>query len=335
MRVTLDEIAKLAGVSKATVSRVINNAPDGVGSKTRERVWEVVRRTNYSTDRSTFSARSMRSCSIAAIVPDIANPFFADIAKAVESQASEKGYMTIISNTEFSEKNETSIIKNLVAKKVDGIILIPSGYNAKPEHLLPEKYNIPMVLLDRKLVGKKVWRGVYADNEMASFQCCEMLIKNGSDQIAFLSGPLNVSTSVERMNGYKMAMKQYGYKLDTKLIKYGDYTVESGYKAIVELERTGQHYNAVVAGNDLMALGALNALREFSKRIPQEVELIGFDNIIYSRYFDPPLTTVQQPTTEMGYKATDMLIQMINGEEVTENVQLGARMVTRKSTRDR
>ena len=335
MRVTLDEIAKIAGVSKATVSRVINNVPEGVGSKTRERVWEVVRKTNYSTDRSMFSTRSMKSCSIAAIVPDISNPFFADIAKAVEREASEKGYMTIISNTEFSEKNETSIIKNLVAKKVDGIILIPSGYNTKPEHLLPEKYNIPMILLDRKLTGKKVWHGVYADNEMASFQCCEMLIRNGSDRIAFLSGPLDVSTSEERMNGYKMAMKQYGYKVDPKLIKYGDYTVESGYKAIVELERTGQHYNAVLAGNDLMALGALNALREFSKRIPEEVELIGFDNIMYSRYFNPPLTTVQQPTTEMGYRATDMLIQIIDGKVIDSNVQLDARLVTRKSTRDR
>lgn len=333
MRVTLDEIAKLAGVSKATVSRVLNNAPDGVGSETREHVWQVIRQTNYNTDRSMLSARSMKSCSIAIVIPDMTNPFFADITKAVESRAREKGYITIIANTEFSEKNEVSLIKNLVAKKVDGIILVPSGYKCRVEHMLPEKYGIPMVLLDRKLSGKNNWLGVYADNEMASFQCCEMLIKGGSDKIAFLSGPLDVSTAQERMDGYCMALKQYNCPLNPHLVKYGDYTVESGYNAIVELERTGQQYNAVLASNDLMALGALNAMREFSKRIPEDVELIGYDNIMFSRYFDPPLTTVQQPTTEMGFRATDMLLQLIEGKQVQSNVQIEARIVTRKSTR--
>lgn len=335
MRVTLDEIAKLAGVSKATVSRVLNDVPDGVGSETRERVWEIIKKTNYSTDCSTLSARNMKSCTIATVVPDIANPFFADIAKAIESRAREKGYTTTISNTEFSEQNEANVIKNLVSKKVDGIILVTSIYRARAEHLLPEKYGIPMVLLDRKLMGKKNWYGVYSNNEMASFQCCEMLIKNGSDQIAYLSGPLDMSTSQERMNGYKLALRQYGCKQDPALIKYGDYTVESGYNAIVELERSGRRYNAVLAGNDLMALGAINAFREFSIKIPEDVELIGFDNIMFSRYFDPPLSTVQQPTVEMGRRATDMLLQMIDGEPVKENIVIDAKIVTRKSTKER
>ena len=137
------------------------------------------------------------------------------------------------------------------------------------------------------------------------------------------------------MNGYKLALRQYGCKQDPALIKYGDYTVESGYNAIVELERSGRRYNAVLAGNDLMALGAINAFREFSIRIPEDVELIGFDNIMFSRYFDPPLSTVQQPTVEMGRRATDMLLQMIDGEPVKENIVIDAKIVTRKSTKER
>ncbi len=333
MKVTVDEIAKIAGVSKATVSRVLNNVPEGVGSETRIRVQKIIDKMNYTSDRSGAANRSMRSRSIALVLPDITNPFFADIAKAVEARAKSEDYIVILANTDFSEENEVKYLSSLVAKKIDGIILVPSGENSRAEHLMPERYGIPMVLLDRKLAGEKRWAGVYSDNEYASFRSCELLIHNGSRRIVFLSGPVGVSTSTERFEGYKLALKQYGIEFNPQLVKTGNYTVESGYNAVIELERAGLKYAAILAANDMMAFGALNALKEFSYRIPEEIELIGFDNISFSQYCDPPLSTIQQPTVEMGMKATELLLRMIDGETELESVRLQPRILMRKTTK--
>lgn len=332
MKVTVEEIAKIAGVSKATVSRVLNNVSEGVGLETRMRVQSVIDKMNYSVDR--WNMGTMKSRMIALVLPDITNPFFADIAKAVEARAKQAGYITILANTDFSEENESQYLVSLVSKKIDGIILVPSGIRTRPEHMMSRKYGIPMITLDRELAGNN-WSGVYSDNEYASFRSCEILIQHGSDRIVFLSGPLGVSTSTERFEGYKLAHKQYGNGFDPNLVKYGDYTVESGYKAVIELERAGAKYSAILAANDMMALGALNALKELSYKVPEEVELIGFDNISFSQYSDPPLSTIQQPTVEMGNKATDMILQLIDGETVSESVRLQPRLLMRKTTRAR
>lgn len=333
MRVTVEEIARIAGVSKATVSRVANNVSEGVGKETRERVQRIMDSMNYSAGRSPSIAHSMKSCSIALILPDITNPFFSDIAKAVESKARQEGYITILANTDFSEENELKLISNLISKKVDGIILVASGAKTMPEHLLPMHYGIPMILLDRQLSGDQEWQGVYSDNEYAAFCSCEMLIKNGSREIVFLSGPMGVSTSIERANGYRAALKQYACVDDPRLVKYGNYTVEAGYNAIIQLAREGRRYSAVLAGNDMMALGALNALKELNYKVPSQVELIGFDNISFSQYSDPPLSTIQQPTVEMGTKATEMLLSAINGNPSKGSIRLQPHILLRKSTK--
>lgn len=333
MRVTIEDIAKIAGVSKATVSRVLNNSPDGVGPETRIKVQNIIGKMNYSNDRSGLANLAMRSRSIALIIPDITNPFFADIAKAVETQAKQEGYMVILANTDFLEENEVKCLASIVAKKIDGIILVSSGEYTQKEHLLPEKYGIPMILLDRKLIGEHEWFGVYADNEYASFRACEILIGNGSKDIVFLSGPLEVSTSRERLAGYKIGLEQHGIAYNPKIVKRGNYTVESGYNAIVELECAGEKYSAILAANDMMALGALKALKEFSYRVPEDVELIGFDNISFAQYCDPPLSTIQQPTVEMGTKAMKMLLRVIDGKTATESVRLQPKFLTRKTTK--
>lgn len=334
IKVTVEEIAKIAGVSKATVSRVLNNVVEGVGAETRIRVQNVIDEMNYSVDRSGAMFKRMKSRTIALILPDITNPFFSDIAKSVEVQAKQNGYLTIFTNTDFSEEHEAKYLASLVAKKIDGIILIPSGVCARKEHMLPQSYGIPMITLDRQLSGGTSRLGVYSDNEYASFRSCEVLIQHGSHRIAYLSGPLGVSTSRERLEGYKLALKQYGKDFEPCLVKCGDYTVESGYRAVIELERAGEKYSAILAANDMMALGALNALREFSYRVPDEIELIGFDNISFSKYCNPPLSTIQQPTVEMGIKATEMILKLIDGEEVQQSVRLQPRLLLRKTTRE-
>lgn len=325
----MEEIARISGVSKATVSRVLNNAP-GVGVETRKIVQEVIDRMNYSHVSTQFP---MRSRSIALVVPDISNPFFAHIAHAVETRAHLDDSIVILSNTDTSEEKELEYISNLIAKKVDGIILVPCGSKCRKGHLLPEKYGIPMVLLDRKLEGPTSFLGVYSDNEYAAFRSCEVMIEHGAKRIAYISGPMGVSTAVERFNGYKLALEQYGIPFKDDLVRMGNYTVESGYNAIIEMEKAGTKYEAILAANDMMALGALNALKEFSYKIPEDVELIGFDNINFAHYCDPPLSTIQQPTTEMGERSTDMLLQLINRKKVGHSIHLQPKLLLRKTTK--
>jgi len=334
MKVTVEDIAHLSGVSKATVSRVLNNKAEGVGSETRLRVQKIINDVNYNTDGSLSSRFTWRTKSIGLILPDISNPFFSELAKAVENCAREKDYSVILGDTDFSEANEAKCISSFVAKKVDGIILIPTGSKCRDEHGLPEKYKIPCLLLDRNLQGMNCCAGVFFDNEYAAFSSCELLIKSGSKRIAFISGPEDFTTSKERLNGYFGALQQYEIPYDSQLIKYGSYTVESGYNAVIELERAGIKYSAILVANDMMALGAIKALKELSYKIPNEIEIIGFDNISFSQYCDPPLTTIQQPTIELGRKATEILLNAIDGRRYENKIiRLQPKLLIRKTTK--
>lgn len=332
MKVTMEDIARAAGVSKATVSRVLNCVDDGVGMETRQRVQRIADELHYSFKRDEKKVLS-HSNLLALILPDITNPFFADIAKAVEMEAKKNGYSIIISNTDFSEENEIMEIRELIRKRIGGIILVPSGIQFRPEHQLPRKYGVPMVLLDRKLEGNSEYMGIYSNNEYASVVSCNRLIQNGSRDIVFISGPLSTSTSIERFEGYKAVLAQNNIPFHEEMCKNGNYTVESGYKAVMELERCGIKYTAILSANDLMAIGALKALRELGYQVPEDIQLIGFDNIEFSQYCDPPLSTVQQPTFEMGMKAVELLHKVIHGEPVVQPDRLVPRIVMRRTTK--
>lgn len=334
MKMTMDEIARLAGVSKATVSRVLNDKAEGVGEKTRIKVQQVLEQVGYEKDKTLPSAAKTGYGSIGLILPDITNPFFSDIARAVEDQARAAGYFVILANTNFSQETEKQYIVNFLAKKVDGIILIPSGSHSNDVHRMPAKYDTPMVLLDRKFVNDRDWLGCYSDNAYAAFRACELMYKHGVRDIAYLSGGTSVSTSQERLEGYRAALDYYNLPISSDLIQCGNYTVESGYDAIVALEKANVTYHGILAANDLMALGAIRALREFRYRIPEDVEVIGFDNISFAVYCDPPLTTIQQPTSMMGRKACEMVLQMIQGKRIQQSVTLYPKLVIRKTTKN-
>lgn len=334
MGVTFEEIARLAGVSKATVSRVINNNPEGVGAETRERVQQIIDELNYDVESLLASRRGMRTKSIGLIVPDIANPFFAELAKEVGNRASEQGYSVLLGNTDFSLDTECKFVNEFTAKQVAGIILVSAGSTARKEHAVMKKYGVPCLLLDRFVDGLDDAVAVLSDNAFATFSCCELLIRKGSRNIAFISGSTDVSTSRERLEGYKDVLERHQIPFDKDMVKYGDYTSEGGYNAIIELERSAIQYDAILAANDMMALGAIKALKELSYRIPEDIQVIGFDNIVFAQYVDPPLTTVQQPTIEMGRKAVELILEEIeNGALGGSIVRLQPKLLRRKTTR--
>lgn len=332
MRITMNEIAKLAGVSKATVSRVLNDSECGVGEQTRVRVKKIAEELGYSVEQTEKKNISFTRY-IALILPDITNPFFADLAKSVEQSLRRKGYSLVLANTDFSEDNEAAQIRELMVKRLEGILLVPSGIRAREEHDLPRRYQIPMVLMDRKLEGISDIPGVYSNNEYASVISCEHLIRKGARDIVFISGPLNVSTSIERFEGYKAVLAQHSIPFRPEMCRHGSYTVESGYNAVLELERSGISYSAILAANDLMALGALKAVREFGYRVPEDVQIIGFDNIEFSQYCEPSLSTMQQPTFDMGAKAVELLTGIIEKRDPVQPERLIPKLLMRKTTR--
>lgn len=333
MRITMDEIAKLAGVSKATVSRVLNDSECGVGEQTRVRVKKIAEELGYSVEQTEKKKNVSFTRYIALILPDITNPFFADLAKSVEQSLRRKGYSLVLANTDFSEDNEAAQIRELMVKRLEGILLVPSGIRAREEHNLPRRYQIPMVLMDRKLEGISDIPGVYSNNEYASVISCEHLIRKGARDIVFISGPLNVSTSIERFEGYKAVLAQHSIPFRPEMCRHGSYTVESGYNAVLELERSGISYSAILAANDLMALGALKAVREFGYRVPEDVQIIGFDNIEFSQYCEPSLSTMQQPTFDMGAKAVELLTGIIEKRDPVQPERLIPKLLMRKTTR--
>lgn len=333
MRITMDEIAKLAGVSKATVSRVLNDSECGVGEQTRVRVKKIAEELGYSVEQTEKKKNVSFARYIALILPDITNPFFADLAKSVEQSLRRKGYSLVLANTDFSEDNEAAQIRELMVKRLEGILLVPSGIRAREEHDLPRRYQIPMVLVDRKLEGISDIPGVYSNNEYASVISCEHLIRKGARDIVFISGPLNVSTSIERFEGYKAVLAQHSIPFRPEMCRHGSYTVESGYNAVLELERSGISYSAILAANDLMALGALKAVREFGYRVPEDVQIIGFDNIEFSQYCEPSLSTMQQPTFDMGAKAVELLTGIIEKRDPVQPERLIPKLLMRKTTR--
>lgn len=333
MRITMDEIAKLAGVSKATVSRVLNDSECGVGEQTRVRVKKIAEELGYSVEQTEKKKNVSFTRYVALILPDITNPFFADLAKSVENSLRKKGYSLVLANTDFSEDNEAAQIRELMVKRLEGILLVPSGIRAREEHDLPRRYQIPMVLMDRKLEGISDIPGVYSNNEYASVISCEHLIRKGARDIVFISGPLNVSTSIERFEGYKAVLAQHSIPFRPEMCRHGSYTVESGYNAVLELERSGVSYSAILAANDLMALGALKAVREFGYRVPEDVQIIGFDNIEFSQYCEPSLSTMQQPTFDMGAKAVELLTGIIEKRDPVQPERLIPKLLMRKTTR--
>lgn len=335
MRVTVEDIARMANVSKATVSRVLNHSEKGVGQATRERVQKVIDDLGYSPNLLARGISTSKTRTIGVIIPDITNPFFSSIVQKIEIHASEQGYTALICSSDNSEEKEDHCISVLITKHVDGVILASVMPDQTRRHFRFQKYQIPCVVIDRKIPQTEFSGGVYVDNEYAFFMATEFLLRNHHDRIAFLSGPTVVSTSKERMEGYFYALHANSIPKDPELVSVGEHTIEFGYSAIKDLHRKGISFSAVLASSDVIAIGAVKALKELKIRIPEEVEIIGFDNIEFSSLLEPALTTMEQPVEELARESVNMLMRLIQGLPLPESiVRLNSRMIFRQTTKN-
>lgn len=307
---TIKDIARIAGVSIATVSRVVNDKPEGVGPETRERIKRVIIEYDYRTNLLAKSMITKRTRSLGLILPDVSNPFFSNIAKSVELAAMEEGYQVFLCNTDEDFKREQNYIAALRDKNVDGLVFIPTTRQKRDERAL--RFMKPVVLVDRLLPGDFV--GVYTDNMQGCAAAAEHLIQLGHKRIAYVGGPVNDSNASDRLKGFMNACAKFELDIPEQNIMAGSYTINTGLdyaKAILRLGVT-----ACVCANDLIAIGLISVLKREGRHIPGDISVTGFDDSALSEINDPPLTTVRQPQAAMGRMAIELLVRMIAGERV-------------------
>jgi DNA-binding LacI/PurR family transcriptional regulator len=293
-------VAKRAGVSKATVSRVINGTARVV-PETAKRVLKAIKDLDYYPDTNARTLGSGRSGLYGLIISDITNPYFPELVKAFEDIAIEHGQEVLISNTGYDPKRMERCVIRMLQRKVDGLAVMTSEFG---EHLIEpiSKRNIPTIFMDaKKTVGNA--SVVNVDYTAGVNEALTHLVKLGHARLAFISGPLGLSSAQTRAEAFRAGLRAHGLKAEKRWIQEGDHRVDGGRAAMKRILAAGDTPTAVLASNDLTAIGAMDAIREHGLRIPEDVSVVGFDDIQLSAYTQPPLTTVHVPRGEIAATA--------------------------------
>jgi len=313
MPILLD-IAKRAGVAPITVSRVINNS-GYVSQATRERVEAAVKELGYVPNTIARGLRSKRTHTLALIVTDITNPYFTSMARGVEDVAEANNYTVIYCNTDESETKENKYANMLAQRRVDGVLLVPSCGNANTIKFF-EANHINVVVLDRRItgVGADI---VYSDSKNGAYRLTKLLIGLGHKQIAIISGSKGVSTSEDRVVGYRQALSESGLE-NNEAVYYGAFNEHSGYQLTNQAMMQNPRPTAIFGGNNFVAMGAIKALHNMGLEVPADVSVVAFDDLPEFMFVKPFLTVARQPAYEMGRLAADLLLKRITGETLEE-----------------
>ncbi|MEZ4656256.1 MAG: LacI family DNA-binding transcriptional regulator [Caldilineaceae bacterium] len=319
MAAKIEDVARQAGVSIATVSRVLANKPH-VSAKTRQQVLDAVDALGYRPSRAARSLRSKQTKTLGLIISDIQNPFFIAIVRAVEDVAYQYDYTVVLCNSDEDPAKEALYVELMVAENMAGVIISPTAKAGVACRQLFEAA-IPVVAVDRKLTGLPV-DSVIVDNAAASYQVITHLIEAGHTRIGAILGTPDVSTGSERQQGYLNALTEHGLPVVAELLRCGVPKTETGYQLTNELLALPDPPTALFTGNNLLTVGALRAIHERGLRMPDDVALVAFDEMEWMFVMNPPLTVVAQPTYAMGQKAAELLLARIQDsarpiEEIT------------------
>lgn len=306
------DVARLAGVSQTTVSQVLNNAAAfSVPQETRQRVIDAVRQLGYIPNGVARSLRTQKTSTIASVIPDIANPFYPTLERGVQDVADARGYDLIVYNTDGKADKERRCLDSLLRGRVDGVIGV--FFHLSTEELQRLRAGgIAAVLLDEPGVHPALgFDRVYVDNAGAARAAVTYLLERGHRRVTMLSGPRD--TLVSRAEGYVQALRAHPGVGEPHIVTTPDFTEACGYAGMRSLLETLPLPDAVFAANDLMAMGALRALREAGVRVPQDLALMGFDDIPAARLLTPALTTVSQFQEGLGRRAAELLFERLDG----------------------
>mgnify|MGYP001170023339 FL=1 len=326
---TIRDVAKEAGVSVATVSRVLNNK-GYVTKETEKRVELAIEKLKYKPNAIARSLSIRKSNIIALVVPAINNPFFPEIAKAVEDVAQAKGYKVFLCNTDDRRDRLIEYLHSLRDNFVDGIIINSENLTEADLEDLKQQ-DIPVITIDRVL-SNQAFSSISVKNRYGGQLATNHLIQVGCQRIGHLSGPENVVTAKDRFWGYRDQLKNFDWFDQSWIVKV-DFSIEGGYHGMKELFQRHPDIDGVFAANDLIAAGALKAAFEWGRKVPDDLAIVGFDGIDITELTIPRITTIQQPIYEIGKLAMEEVLRFINNSKATaKNYELDVKLIQREST---
>ncbi len=328
---TISDVAKLAGVSAMTVSRVINNS-GYISRETRSRVEAAIAELAYVPNALGRQLRSKQTKMLALVLSDIMNPFFTTIARGVEDVAGARGFSVMFCNTDESETKEAQYLLMLVQRQVDGVLLVPASGSGKSLRML-SSHKMPVVVLDRRIQSRHV-DSVRSDSEAGAHTLTEHLIGLGHRRIAVLTGRRSVSTSVDRVAGCRRALLDAGLGLDDDLVRFGEYNQVDGHRIAQEILAVYPRPTAIFAANNFIAIGAMRALREAGLRVPEDMSIVAFDDLPAAWMSDPFMTVVDQPAYEIGRRAAELILSRLEGtiSGAGREVVLQSELIVRRSS---
>ena len=328
--VTIRDVAARAGVSSTTVSHVINNTRP-VSAEVRSRVEAAMAELGFQPNALARSLRRKQTHTLGMIVPDSANPFFAEVGRGIEDTTFASGYSIILCNSDGDRNRELLYLDLLVQKQVDGVLLVPTGDHAELAARLRTR-NIPVVVIDRDVSDAPIDRA-HIDNVAGGCVATRHLLDLGHRRIGYIGGPPHLSPVPGRGAGYLRALEEAGIPIDDRLIVAGSFQDVGGYEGTQSLLALPDRPTAIFAGNDLMAIGALAAARDANIAVPAELSIVGFDDIHLAAYINPPLTTIAQPKYELGVIAAELLLARLSDPDLPPQRRLlQAHLVVRHST---
>ena len=330
--VRLIDISKRAGVSVMTISKALRDQPD-VSAKTRERIKALAKEMGYVPDPNAQSLRTGATKLFGLVIPTTTNPVFARMVFAIEDRARELGYDLLLCHTQNKIEIEEACVRRLLSRRVDGIFIAPVYRMATEARIYKELLasKTPVVLLGSPAAFCSQFASVQPEEVAASYAATKHLLELGHKRIAYFTGPLPAIWAQERYEGFRRAHSEAGLDVDDNLVFHAGSTIEDGAKAALEFANEKCDATAIQTCNDLVAIGCAETLLKQGVRIPQDLSLVGYGNILVSEHFRIPLTTIRQPKLRMGLVAVEMMSQLLRGESV-ESRRLPAELVIRDSS---
>jgi len=329
--VRIKDVAKLSSVSTATVSHVINKTRH-VSDETRQRVLRAIENVGYTPNIHARNLASGRSRTLGLIISDITNPFFPDLVKSIQERALELGYDIVILNTNYEPKRDAPYVQRLLELQVRGVMILTTEMDPSVIERLSSR-RISVVFLDIGKVGPHT-SNIRVNYEQGVHQAVKHLLELGHRQIAFISGPTHFKSAQLRREAFLRTMKKHRALLHTEpMICKGDFKLESGQQAVKEILALTNRPTAIIAANDLMAMGALRELAQAGLRVPRDISVIGCDDTWLAKLTDPQLTTIVIPRAEIGAAAVEAVVHTNSGEGRFEReIKIHTRLLVRGST---
>lgn len=327
----IKDLAEVAGVSIATASRAISN-PNRVSKATRDKVVEAAKEIGYTPNRLGASLRTSKTGNIIVIIPDVSDTFNFGAVKSLEKSATKHGYSVLLGDTQGLRERELAYGDMVKSKQADGIILfayrLPFDLRAENTH-----FELPPIVNSCERVENNGIPFVSIDNHLAAQQATEHLIQLGHKNIAVITGDINTPSTQSRLAGYRDAMKAANIATEESYVQHGTYSLNMGEACTEKLLLLKQRPSAIFCFSDEIALGCLHSLKKQGFDVPNDISVIGFDDIRFAKYMSPPLTTIAQPVEEIGAQCVDLLIDIIEGNDTTRSeVILPHKLIVREST---